>query len=86
MSKRAHRYFRCRYCNHRLRFGAHECGSCYQPTQMANRVPTWTVLGVALLLSGGVVAAATLPTILQAKDGTFPAQDSESETEMKASL
>ncbi|WP_226627400.1 hypothetical protein [Alloyangia pacifica] len=53
---------------------------------MANRVPTWTVLGVALLLSGGVVAAATLPTILQAKDGTFPAQDSESETEMKASL
>ncbi len=69
MSLRSHRYFKCRYCNHKLRFGAQQCGSCYQPTQMINRVPTWTVLGLALVVTGAAVAAGTLPSMLNASNG-----------------
>ncbi len=53
-----HRVFRCRYCGHALRFGAPVCGSCYQPTQVSNRVSTWVVallvllLGISMILLG----------------------------------
>ncbi|MCT4369436.1 hypothetical protein CLG85_003385 [Yangia mangrovi] len=87
MSVRSHRYFKCRYCNHKLRFGAHQCGSCYQPTQMINRVPTWTVLGLALVVSGAAVAAGTLPSMLNASNGGA-AHDpgADREARVKASL
>ncbi|UMA63574.1 hypothetical protein LVO79_11030 [Roseivivax marinus] len=31
------RVFRCPDCDHRLRFGADECGACFCPTPALNR-------------------------------------------------
>ncbi|NDV53479.1 MULTISPECIES: hypothetical protein [unclassified Salipiger] len=36
---------------------------------MINRVPTWTVLGLALVVTGAAVAAGTLPSMLNASNG-----------------
>jgi len=31
------RFFTCRFCGHKLRYGASRCGACHQPTQVLNR-------------------------------------------------
>lgn len=39
MSIQSRRLFHCRYCGHKMRLGAHECGSCYQSAQLINYIP-----------------------------------------------
>lgn len=43
------RYFHCKHCNHKLRFGRPDCGACYQRTPIYNRVSFW-LMPVMLLL------------------------------------
>ncbi len=51
MSLRNRRLFNCRSCGHKMRLGAVECGSCYQPTPRINRLPLPLLLGLPLATS-----------------------------------
>jgi hypothetical protein len=44
------RVFECNLCGHKMRFGAANCGYCYQTTPVLNRLPVIAALGVALIL------------------------------------
>lgn len=45
------RYFHCKHCSHKLRFGRRECGACYQHTPVYNRFIFWLVLVLLLTVS-----------------------------------
>lgn len=55
-----YRYFHCKHCGHKVRFGRRECGACYQDTPIYNHVSFWlmpVMLLLFALLTSLVVAA-----------------------------
>jgi len=45
------RFFHCRHCGHKMRFGRHECGACYQPAAFQNRYGFWFAVVLAVLVA-----------------------------------
>lgn len=62
-SGRVLRLMSCRWCGHRLRFGARTCSECYQATPLLNRAAFWWGVG-GVLLGVPVVGTALLFLIL----------------------
>jgi len=53
------RVFRCENCDHRLRYGAKECGRCRTPTAAYNQY--WVVwLGIVVVIGLFVLILSTL--------------------------
>jgi len=51
------RLFECA-CGHKLRFGSHRCGWCYERTSLVNRREFWMVSGLGLGVSAIALIAA----------------------------
>ena len=43
------RVFECAACGHKLRFGAENCGKCYTPTPLRNRIWTYAIAALIAL-------------------------------------
>lgn len=60
----SYRPYSCSACGHKLRFGASNCGRCYEPTGLLNRRWIWATLGCFALTAFMIVVAVIVYVVM----------------------